>query len=168
MVSSDSGFQLVVLRSVSHDDPNSGELKVQLNADPKYNQTMKVLTLHGKPKLKCNPEVYLQPTLVGGKTVQEVSIQNQSRLPVNFKWAIPSKSLQIKPAVGLIEPMSTMTFDFSFKPTCQKQYLIKPELQCWAHSSQTDKVTNSGSAHNSIRILFWNFAICKLLEVTIQ
>ena len=83
--------------------------------------------------------MYLQPTLVGGKTVQELSIENSSHLPVNFEWFLPSKALQIAPTTGRFEPLETIKFNLCFKPTGQKQYLIKPELQYWTHPSQTDK-----------------------------
>ena len=47
LIQSDSPFQLVVIRSIAHDDAHGGELRARLNGDARYDQTVKVLTLKG-------------------------------------------------------------------------------------------------------------------------
>ena len=155
-VAADSPFQLFVVRSMAKDEPHSSQLKLTLNSDPRYDHMMKVVTLDGRPKLQLNPELYIEPTLVGGETKREFYVGNPSNLEVNFKWFCNTPNLQIEPPEGTIRPLDGLTFTLYFLPTSPKQYLLKPELQYWTHPSQ---------AHGSkIPVIWWktlNNCVCR-------
>ena len=138
LINSDSAFQLVVVRAVAKANAFQGQLKVSLNGDDRYDQCVNIVTLDGQPKLRCDSEVYLEPTLVGGATEKGFVCQNTSHLKVNFEWYLPSKALQITPMIGQIAPLDSIEFKLCFKPTEERQYLVKPELQYWTHPNQSE------------------------------
>ena len=133
---SKSPFQLFVVRSISKDEPQSSQLKLTLNSDSRYDHKMKVVTLDGRPKLQLHPELFIEPTLVGGETKREFNVGNPSSLEVNFKWFSNTQNLVIEPAEGVIRPLDGLRFTLFFRPNSAKQYLLKPELQYWTHPSQ--------------------------------
>ena len=133
----------MLLRAVSQPNEDLSELTFQFNNDPRHDQKVQVRILAGRPRLQCQAECYLQPTMIGGAMKKSFVVTNTSNLLINFEWYNSNQNnLIIEPKNGSINPLEDATFDVELCPDEQKKYLLKPKLNYWvANQATTEQLT---------------------------
>lgn len=98
--------------------------------------------------ISCMPRVkfdngqsvlFFKPTCLGIVSKRIVTLRNSTRIPVRFRWALPSRLRKVilpSPMEGFIRGNETVDITFNFAPRMEKLYRFK--LHCFFFTSETD------------------------------
>ncbi|XP_059144553.1 cilia- and flagella-associated protein 65-like [Physella acuta] len=146
-----AGYQIVTVRmNPAVVDSFSHQLLIQLNENEKYNQVVQLCGSAESAQVLLDNEgtMYFRPTCVGTCTSKSYGFKNLTRIPLRFQWVITQndkKILSVEPNQGIVQPNEWMTQIWSFKPSEEKKYVLKPTLVAWGQGSSG---TSSGGKKN--------------------
>ncbi|XP_050388962.1 cilia- and flagella-associated protein 65 [Patella vulgata] len=112
------------------------DLTLRLNDNEKYNQ---VIELNGSAEsaevlLDTDGTMFFKPTCVGTSSKKSYGIKNVSRIPLRFEWKlnhVDAKLLKVHPDCGIIQPNEYQSQVWSFIPTTENKFVMKPNLIVW-------------------------------------
>ncbi|XP_062861739.1 cilia- and flagella-associated protein 65 isoform X2 [Trichomycterus rosablanca] len=127
---------LTVRATPAEENPASLPLILQLNASPKHNQMLDVVSVAERPciVLEGDGSVFFRPTAVGSCSKRRVKIRNFSRIPVQFHWRVCSSdhtALSVQPDSGVLHPNAFQVQTWTFTPVAEKMYSMKASLNYW-------------------------------------
>jgi len=142
-----SGYQVfticmrpTVVNSFSH------ELIVRLNDNDKYDQMIHLCGSAESAEVLLDNEgaMFFKPTCVASESNRTYGFKNVSRIPLRFQWNLSfedKKILKVQPENGVIQPNQSLVQTWSFSPTEDKKFVMKPSLVVWG---QGLSATSSG------------------------
>ncbi|XP_055071936.2 cilia- and flagella-associated protein 65 [Misgurnus anguillicaudatus] len=139
--------QILTFRATpSQDHPASMPLTLQLNASPKHKQVLNVVAVAEKLSMTVEGggSLSFRPTAVGSCSERTLWVKNLSRVPVEFLWRLcgsDRRVLSVLPGTGMLQPNESKVQKWSFAPTEETMYNMKPSLMFWP--LQTPECTKS-------------------------
>ncbi|MFT7817925.1 coiled-coil domain-containing protein 108 [Arapaima gigas] len=133
--------QVLMLRSTPAEySPGKLLLSLQLNATSKHTKELTVISIAEKPRVSMEGDgsLFFKPTAVGSCSSRSSWVKNMGRMPLHFRWRILSSErhvLSVHPEDGVLQPNETLVQVWSFTPTAEMLYTLKPSLTLWPTES---------------------------------
>ncbi|XP_019896730.2 cilia- and flagella-associated protein 65 isoform X1 [Esox lucius] len=129
--------QILTLRAAPAEHcPVRLPISLHLNSSPRYTQQLRVVSVLEKPRvcLEGDGSLFFKPTAVGSCSQRPHRVRNLSSLPLRFLWRISGpdrRLLSVEPETGVLLPNDTMVQTWSFTPSEEMVYNLKPKLTFW-------------------------------------
>ncbi|XP_075896045.1 cilia- and flagella-associated protein 65 isoform X3 [Nelusetta ayraudi] len=127
---------LTVRTTPSEESPRQGfSVSFRLNGN-KITKELKVVSVVESVSvaLEGDGSLYFPPTAVCSQSQRSHRIQNQSHLPLRFQWNIPEDDqgfISVEPEAGVLQPNENSGQVWSFSPSEEKTYNLRPTLTFW-------------------------------------
>ncbi|XP_071497349.1 cilia- and flagella-associated protein 65-like [Diadema antillarum] len=105
----------------------------RLNDSDKHIQAIEALGSSEQPKVLLDTEgvLYFKSTCIGTSSRRSYKVKNTSRITLKYQWKVPHHQralLSVYPTSGIILPNETQSHIWTFTPSEEIKYVIKPSM----------------------------------------
>ncbi|XP_041477861.1 LOW QUALITY PROTEIN: cilia- and flagella-associated protein 65-like [Lytechinus variegatus] len=109
------------------------QFRCRLNDSDKHIQEIDCLGSSEQPRVLLDTEgvLYFKSTCIGTSSRRSYKVKNTSRIALKYQWKVPHAQkdrLSVYPITGIILPNETQSHVWTFTPSEEIKYVIKPSM----------------------------------------